>query len=572
MEQIGRYRIVGELGRGAMGVVYRAQDPTIGRTVAIKTIRLAEVTDPRERERLRERLFREAQSAGALSHPNIVTIYDVAEENGLAYIAMEYVNGSTLDRLLATEKLPDGAQLLEILGHTAAALDYAHDHGIVHRDIKPANIMIDETGTAKIADFGVAKILSQQMTQAAGIIGTPSYMSPEQVEGAPLDGRADQFALGVIAYEVLTGDKPFVGDPLPTLLYKIVQEEPLAPQRLNPTLGWQVETVLKRVLAKDPAKRYPTCTEFVRALGGACAAKKGWKPMAPGNSQNIATIAATEPNLSPSRRISARREESEPAGTGKRTAAILALLALLGIAAFAGYRYFQATETAPTEVAQNQAPTEPKVEPPAQPPVESTPPPKPPVSEEPKDAPALKEAPEAKPEETNVDPAKPTGSPELRAPEKPPVPRREPPPPDTGQEQMVELRSNPPGAIVIVDGKARSACRTPCTVPLAPGKHNLGASLSGHRPTFRSFDTPTDKPITVEMEIGAGVVYVQSTPPGASIVVNGQPRSEKTPAVIKLAAGKHKLQVSLEGSTSEQDIEVRDGGRDIYNFDFRGQK
>jgi serine/threonine-protein kinase len=205
MEQIGRYRIVGELGRGAMGIVYRAQDPTIGRTVAIKTIRLGEVTDPKERERLRERLFREAQSAGALSHPNIVTIYDVAEEGDLAYIAMEYVDGQTLDRVLASGQLPSGQQLLEILRQTATALDYAHHHGIVHRDIKPANVMIDERGAAKIADFGVAKILSQQLTQAAGFIGTPNYMSPEQVEGAPLDVRADQFALAVIAYDLLTG-------------------------------------------------------------------------------------------------------------------------------------------------------------------------------------------------------------------------------------------------------------------------------------------------------------------------------------------------------------------------------
>src|SRR5688572_33179179 len=146
MEQIGRYRIIGELGRGAMGVVYRAQDPSIGRTVAIKTIRLAEVTDTKERERLRERLFREAQSAGALSHPNIVTVYDVAEENGLAYIAMEYVKGQTLERLLGSGDVLDGSRLLQILRHTAEALDYAHKNGIVHRDIKPANIMIDETG------------------------------------------------------------------------------------------------------------------------------------------------------------------------------------------------------------------------------------------------------------------------------------------------------------------------------------------------------------------------------------------------------------------------------------------
>ena len=218
VEQIGRYRILGELGRGAAGIVYRAQDPAIGRTIAIKTIRLSDITDEAERARLRERLFREAQSAGILSHPNIVTIYDIAEENGLAYIFMEFVDGPPLEK----DPQQRGAAgrrtvALSILRQTAIGLDYAHKKGIVHRDIKPANILIHEGTLAKITDFGVAKILSQQMTQAGVMMGTPNYMSPEQVQGHAVDGRADQFSLAVIAYEILTGEKPFVADQLPSL-------------------------------------------------------------------------------------------------------------------------------------------------------------------------------------------------------------------------------------------------------------------------------------------------------------------------------------------------------------------
>src|ERR1700693_1845374 len=178
-----------------MGIVYQAQDPPIGRTIAIKSIRLRDLTDETERVRLRERLFREAQSAGILSHPNIVTIYDIAEQDGMAYIVMEFVNGPPLEKMLKVDQTPDKETLLSIFRQTAAALDYAHKKGIVHRDIKPANIMIHEDGTAKITDFGVAKIMSQEMTVAGAMMGTPSYMSPEQVKGDPISGRADQFSL-----------------------------------------------------------------------------------------------------------------------------------------------------------------------------------------------------------------------------------------------------------------------------------------------------------------------------------------------------------------------------------------
>ena len=195
MDRIGRYKIVRELGRGAMGVVYHAIDPNIGRPVAIKTIQLGGPRTPEEQERLRERLFREARSAGILSHPGIVTIYDVEQQGDLAYIAMEYVDGPTLDQMLSGGQPPLAPEhMFSILGQTAAALDYAHGKGIVHRDIKPANIMIAGDGTAKITDFGIAKITaSEQFTMTGSIVGTPHYMSPEQVQGQPWTGAPTSF-------------------------------------------------------------------------------------------------------------------------------------------------------------------------------------------------------------------------------------------------------------------------------------------------------------------------------------------------------------------------------------------
>src|SRR5579863_8677976 len=277
-----------------MGIVYRAQDPAIGRTIAIKSIRLTELSDVAERARLRERLFREAQSAGILSHPGIVTIYDIAEENEMAYIFMEFVNGPPLEKMLLAEQTPDKETLLSIFRQTAMALDYAHKKGIVHRDVKPANIMIHEDGAAKVTDFGVAKIMSQQMTQAGAIMGTPSYMSPEQVQGTPITGRADQFSLAVIAYEVLTGEKPFAAEYMPTLLYKIVREDPVPPQRLNTTLGLPVEAVFRKGLGTLPADRYATCVEFVNALAAACNANPGWIPLPRGTSHDMPTVGSRE--------------------------------------------------------------------------------------------------------------------------------------------------------------------------------------------------------------------------------------------------------------------------------------
>ena len=355
MDRIGRYKIVRELGRGAMGVVYLATDPTIGRPVAIKTIRLGEVSNAEERARLRERLFREARSAGVLSHPGIVTIYDMEAQDDLAYIAMEYVNGPTLDQLISGPPLrPE--RMFSILGQTAAALDYAHQKGIVHRDIKPANIMVTEDGTAKITDFGIAKIsTSEQFTMTGTIVGTPHYMAPEQVQGLAVDGRADQFSLAVIVFEMLTGEKPFTGEQLTTVVYKIVAEEPVPPHRLNSTLSQQISNVLRKALAKKPDARYPNCQKFVDALEAACKATKGWQLLARGGSLNLPTaVEARRPPRLESVALAGTTEETKTR-EGRKVGVLPVLLAVLVAVGLVGLIAWQAapwlTDSGPKPVA-----------------------------------------------------------------------------------------------------------------------------------------------------------------------------------------------------------------------------
>src|SRR5579872_1801969 len=262
--QTGRFRITRELGRGGMGIVYEATDPVIGRTVAVKTIRIDTSADT---DFLLDRLFREARAAGALHHPNIVTIFDVGRDGDLAYIAMERVDGPSLEAFLQSDPKPSNAVVMDILRQAADALDHAHETGVVHRDIKPANIMLHKGKTVKIADVGIAKV--QDTSKSSHIMGTPKYMSPEHITGKPVDGRSDQFALAAIAFKMLTGELPFPGEDVGVLVYQIAHGERPAATQVNPMLRSAVDPVLRRALATDPNDRYRTCSEFAAALADA---------------------------------------------------------------------------------------------------------------------------------------------------------------------------------------------------------------------------------------------------------------------------------------------------------------
>lgn len=592
-----------------MGIVYKAQDPAIGRTIAIKSIRLMDLSDEDERERLRERLFREAQSAGILSHPGIVTIYDIAEEDGMAYIFMEFVNGPPLEKMLRHEQTPDKETLLSIFRQTAAALDYAHKKGIIHRDIKPANIMIHEDGTAKITDFGVAKIASQQMTVAGTMMGTPSYMPPEQVQGATVTGRADQFSLAVIAYEVLTGEKPFMAEYLPTLLYKIVREDPVPPQRLNPTLGPAVENVMKRALAKKAEDRFDTCTEFINALSATLNASKGWTPLPRGTSQNMPTVGsqdglsetiddrtigpttasnplATSPSgITPPRLIPreapapgaaslpiepiARRLQPTESSHVFRNLVLSALVVLIvGAVAFLIVQKFTATppSTATAQVPDGSAPAS---TPPAQPeqaPQTAQPPAQPPAQQS---APLdnAKTAPtqtQAQPPETPPPPApEPAKETQETKPQvipapvhsHPMIPAEKAAPAPT--EGTFQLSTTPTGAQAVFDYGTK--CTTPCSMTLSAGRHTFVVNSPGYREAQRIIEIPSDTGLIVDLQRATGILTLTSQPPGCSIAIDGKEQTQKTPATIRLGVGTHQIQVQRGDFKQTFSVNVRDG-------------
>ena len=267
-KHLGRYEIVAEVGRGAMGSVYKARDPKIDRFVAIKTVLLHQSVI-HEQQEFRRRFFVEAKAAGRLLHPGIVAVFDVGEEpeTNDPYIVMEYIEGHTLREVLANndKKLPLG-DALRITQELAEALDYAHALGVVHRDIKPANVLITKDGQAKISDFGIAQLDLTHMTLPGRVLGTPAYMSPEQLEGEQVDGRSDLFSLGAILYTALTGYRPFQGNSATTVCFKVANRDPLQPTSLAPELPHELDAVIGRALAKNPADRYQRGKEFAEDL------------------------------------------------------------------------------------------------------------------------------------------------------------------------------------------------------------------------------------------------------------------------------------------------------------------
>jgi serine/threonine-protein kinase len=252
---LGRYRIERELGQGAMGTVYLGVDPKINRQVAIKTLAYS-LVEPDQLKSVKERFFREAEAAGRLNHPKIVTIYDVGEEQDLAYLAMELLDGHDLSDYCQPKQLLEPVRVIQILKQIAQALDYAHHQGVIHRDIKPANIIILSDGQIKVADFGVARVVSSSQTETGIILGTPSYMSPEQVAGKKVDGRSDLFSLGVVMYELLSGVKPFQGESMGALMYNIANCSYRPLDEVRAKLPAECQAIVAKLLQKTLTRRF----------------------------------------------------------------------------------------------------------------------------------------------------------------------------------------------------------------------------------------------------------------------------------------------------------------------------
>jgi serine/threonine-protein kinase len=629
MERIGRYQIVSQLGRGAMGVVYRARDPKIGRDLAVKTIKLGDHADPQEIGGLRRRLFREARSAGQLSHPGIVTIFDADEQDGLAYITMELVEGRNLAETPVADldpkaKVEFAADLLAMAG---SALDYAHGRGIVHRDIKPANIMVTPRGI-KIMDFGVARIASSELTQTGMVVGTPNYMSPEQVRGARIDGRSDQFSLGVIVYELLTGTKPFNARNLNTTLYKLVNEDPAPLQRYDPSIPPALARVVLRSLAKMPNHRFNTCSEFASSFAKAAAARtpqvaRSMPVRLPTRESDddptrldlpISEVDETAADIEragsvllprPSRELGGKLEPSvagggEPpdpdAGRQSRWPLVIFALLLLAIGAMSMLlvRYPGLLDD-PSALAETVLGVGlPLGNTPAQTPTargESG-------RGRPESAaggPELGQAynvedplggrsasPEVQSDDPPEDPADgvtvPADSQAMRDPRLSEGARAEgllfddPDPPLGPAPQVrtgpVAFTSRVPGVLVIVDRDRDLSCRTPCELKnLEIGDHKVVATLSGYGLQRRTIRVGEERLIVdLDLERLPSTLFVASDPSGARIFLDGRDTGEFTNAQLEVSAGRHSLRLVRGEQSAERTIEVGQGSVQSVKF------
>ena len=356
--RLGKYEVRGELGRGAMGVVYEGYDPLIERVVALKTIRAEQLVGENAKDII-ARFRREAQAAGRLSHPNIVSIYDFGEDAGVWYIAMEFIKGRELKEYFEAQERFSTADAVRILAQILSALGYSHKLGVIHRDIKPANIILLPDGSVKVADFGIAHIESSELTQVGAVLGTPSYMSPEQIQGLPIDGRSDLFSVGVILYQFLTGERPFTGSSTITMR-KVLEQNPLPPSRFNVQLQGVMDAVVRKALEKRADDRYQSADEFIAALQaatrGGTASTDPTLITPPAASRQPGTLAGMTNAMADARPVPVGADAAAMPVPVKSRAPIYAAVALLAVALIVGYGLLQRRSGEHDKAAQSAAP------------------------------------------------------------------------------------------------------------------------------------------------------------------------------------------------------------------------
>jgi serine/threonine-protein kinase len=481
-ERFGRYEVRGLIGDGAMGRVYSGFDPLVKRPVAIKTFKF-ETLDQKSGEAALTRFRREAQAAGALAHPHIVSIFDVGED----YFVMELLEGKTLQALVEEQGRLAPEEALRILSPVAEALDYAHGRGVIHRDIKPANIMVLPDGRPKLMDFGVAHLPSSEMTKAGEVLGSPSYMAPEQIVGHEVTPAADLFSLATVAYQALTGKKPFQGETVTTVIYRVVHEDPPPPRRWNDALPERYDGVFRKALAKDPAARFPTAQDFVGALdlrefdAAAAAFEDRAEPLlGTGGDESRATgggAPALDAGPPEDETISMAREVR--AGDGahverkppRKTRILLGTGAVLVVAAAAIGLQFHSTA----------------------------------------------------PGSSGAGSTLPPGA--------------------------LSVETTPPGAKVTIDG--RDVGFTPLVVPsVAPGLRTLRVVREGYAPAEVGLDVVADvqiAPLRFTLQATEGRAIVHSEPPGAAVTVDGRLAGRTPLEDLRLAPGNHEVRVEADG-------------------------
>ena len=558
---IGRYQITGTLGFGAMGAVYRAFDPLIKRTLAIKTIRLDIPRQSPQHQAFIQRFYQEARISGTLSHPSIVTLFDVGEENGIPFLAMEFVDGKTIGTLLEEGTRFKPEKVIALVSQVAAALDYAHSRGVVHRDIKPSNLIVHEADKVKVTDFGIAKLADSEITHAGALLGTPSYMSPEQAMGEKLDGRSDIFSLGVVAFEMLSGQQPFPGANVTSILYRLVHVDPVEPPNLelNGLVPQKWREVFAKVLAKKPEGRYQTASAFVQDLEYCLGA--WFTGLGDEATLTLPMPAVDESTLTIPRVTASAVPAAVPLAGPERTL----VLESGGLPAV--------TVPLPAAWASADPGTDPTQA--MAPPAESqTLPPEPTVRDR---APVTRVAARPAPR-----PGVPVGwafggvaavavlalgivgwalwqrsravapAPELPAPvaETAPLPAPAGPPPSVGD---LVVESEPPGARVRVNGQSKGL--TPLQLAGLPfGPYEVRVEQKGYEAQTRRVSLDAGTP-SAEVRVAlarpaapaSGTADVLSTPPGASVRVDGRPAGVTPLSALKLKPGKHRIEVALEG-------------------------